>query len=120
MDGTSLRDELQRQIQAGQMQACLLSSRRGANDAMAREKAQDLHRLRQLEQKFLVPFEMMYLGGIAARELAHSLDAFPIRNRYELGFVRGISRAWPPAVDERGHQLSDTTLASPVESSLSL
>ena len=74
MDGPSLRDELQRQIQAGQMQACLLSSRRGANDAMAREKAQDLHRLRQLEQKFLVPFEMIYLGGIAARELVHSLE----------------------------------------------
>ncbi len=34
MDGTSLRDEIQRQSQAGQMQACLLSSRRGANDAM--------------------------------------------------------------------------------------
>ena len=62
----------------------------GASNAMAREKTQDLHRLRQLEQKFRVPFEMMYLGGIAAREPAHGFDASPIGNRHKLGFVLAV------------------------------
>src|SRR5687768_15721581 len=54
---------------------CLLSSRRGAGDAMALEEAQDLHLLRQFDREFLVPFEMMNRCGIAARELAHGLNA---------------------------------------------
>jgi len=54
---------------------------------MALEEAQDLHLLRQLDQEFLVAFEMMNLSGIAACEFSHGLDALPIGDRHELGFV---------------------------------
>src|SRR5919106_2442698 len=57
---------------------------------MALEEAQDLHLLRKLGQEFLVPFEMMNLGGIPASERAHGLDAFPIGDRHEFGFVPAI------------------------------
>ena len=57
---------------------------------MALEEAQDLHLLRKLDQECLVPFEMMNPCGIAARELAHGLDAFPIGNRHELGVVLAV------------------------------
>ena len=42
-----------------------------AGYAMALKEAQDLHLLRELDKEFLIPFEMMNLSGIAARELAH-------------------------------------------------
>src|SRR5919106_2919085 len=57
---------------------------------MALEEAQDLHLLRKLGQEFLVPFEMMNLGGIPASERAHGLDALPIGDRHEFGFVPAI------------------------------
>ena len=57
---------------------------------MALEEAQDLHLLREFDKEFLIPFEMMNLSGIAARELPHGLDALPIGNRHELGFVLAV------------------------------
>src|SRR5262245_29107508 len=67
-----------------------LKLRRGAGDAMAREEAQDLHLFRQLEQEFLIPFEMMNRCRSTARELAHGLDVFPIGNRHELSVVFAV------------------------------
>ena len=57
---------------------------------MALEEAQDLHLFRQFDKEFLVPFEVMNLCGIAAGELAHGLDALPIGDRHELGFVFAV------------------------------
>lgn len=54
---------------------------------MASEEAQDLHLFRKFDKEFLVPFEMMNLGGVAACELAHGLYVFPIGDRHELGFI---------------------------------
>src|SRR5438046_6754200 len=68
----------------------LLSLRPGPSKPMASEKAQDLHLLRQFDQELLVTFEMMNLRRIAARQLAHRLDTFPIGNRHELGFVLAV------------------------------
>src|SRR5262245_26917713 len=57
---------------------------------MALEETQDLHPLRKLDQEFIVPFEVMNLRRITARELAHGLNALPIGNRHELGFVLAV------------------------------
>src|ERR687891_2515614 len=53
---------------------------------MAFEEAQNLHLLRRFDKEFLVSFEGVNLCWIAARELAHRLDALPIGDRHELGF----------------------------------
>ena len=57
---------------------------------MALEEAQDLHLLREFDEEFLIPFEMMNLCRIAARKFAHRFDALPIGDRHELGFVRAV------------------------------
>src|SRR5262245_16909794 len=57
---------------------------------MALEEAQNLQLFRKFAKKFLIPFEVMNLSGIAARELAHGFDALPIRDRHELGFVLAV------------------------------
>jgi hypothetical protein len=57
---------------------------------MALEEAQNLHFLREFNEEFLIPFEMMNLSGIAACELAHGFDALPIGDRHELGFILAI------------------------------
>jgi hypothetical protein len=57
---------------------------------MALTEAQDLHLFREFDEKFLIPFEMMNFSGIAACELAHGFDAFPIGDRHELGFVLAV------------------------------
>ena len=57
---------------------------------MTFEEAQDLNLLRKFDEEFLIPVEMMHRSGIAACELAHGLDAFPIGDRHELGFILAI------------------------------
>src|SRR5215831_3382539 len=57
---------------------------------MALEEAQVLHLLREFDEEFLIPFEMMNLCRIAARKFAHRFDALPIGDRHELGFVLAV------------------------------
>src|SRR5262249_3072647 len=57
---------------------------------MALEEAQDLHLLREFDEEFLIPFEMMNLCRIAARKFAHRFDTLPIGDRHELGFVLAV------------------------------
>src|ERR671918_1352288 len=58
--------------------------------AVALEEPQDLHPLRQLDQEFLIPLQMMDVKRVAGRERAHRLDVLPIGNRDELGLVLEI------------------------------
>src|ERR1044072_8920976 len=57
---------------------------------MAGEQADDLHRLRQLDQKLRIAVEMMDVGGIAAGEAGHRRDVLPVRDGHELAFVLAI------------------------------
>jgi hypothetical protein len=54
---------------------------------MALDEPQDLHFSWKLDEEFPVPFEMMNVPGIAARERTHGVNTFPIRDRHELGVV---------------------------------
>src|SRR5262249_10146472 len=58
--------------------------------AMTRKEAQDLHLLREFDEKFAIPFEVMNLSGMAARELAHGFDALSVGDSHELGFVLAV------------------------------
>src|SRR5918999_2269914 len=57
---------------------------------MAREEAKDLNLLREVDEEFAITFEMMNLSRIAAREVTHGLDALPIGDCHELGFVLAV------------------------------
>jgi len=50
--------------------------------AMTRKEAQDLHFLREFDEKFAIPFEVMNFSGIPACELAHGVDALPIASAF--------------------------------------
>src|SRR5262245_59250046 len=58
--------------------------------AVTRAQFQYLHLLRKLDQKLFVAVQMVDPSRIAVREAAHRLQAFPIRDRHELGLVLAV------------------------------
>src|ERR1041384_2584428 len=58
--------------------------------SVAGEQPDDLHRLRQLDQKLRIAVEVVDVGGIAPGEARHRRDVLPVGDGHELALVLAI------------------------------